>query len=87
MGLGGRGERSDHEPFCDLGIPYVFFWTPDTHCYHATCDTVEHVDIRHMAMIADVAASLVTQLATTDQDLAASRAKLGCGQPTSKPHT
>jgi hypothetical protein len=87
MGLGGRGERSDHAPFCDLGIPYVFFWTPDSRCYHATCDTVDNVDIHHMAEIAAVAGELVEKLANTDKDLAASRAKLGCGQPTSKPHT
>jgi hypothetical protein len=87
MGLGGRGERSDHEPFCALGIPYVFFWTPDSRCYHAPCDTVANVDFRHLAEIATVGSELVTGLANSDLDLAASRRKLGCiGRETRATH-
>lgn len=80
VGLGGRAERSDHEAFCKQGIPYVFFWTPDARCYHETCDTAANLDVAHMAQIAHLAGDLVTGLAETKTDLAASRDKLGCGQ-------
>ena len=80
VGLGGRAERSDHEAFCKQGIPYVFFWTPDTRCYHETCDTAANLDTQHMAQIAHLAGELVAGLADTKTDLAATRDKLGCGQ-------
>ena len=41
--LGALPEGSDFEPFCDLGIPYVFFWTPDDKCYHETCDVPDRI--------------------------------------------
>ncbi|HEV7559289.1 MAG TPA: M20/M25/M40 family metallo-hydrolase [Kofleriaceae bacterium] len=78
VGLGGRGADSDHEAFCKRGIPYVFFWTPDAACYHATCDTVDHVDLPHYAKIAALAGALVAELAETEVDLAAARRRLGC---------
>ena len=78
VGLGGRGADSDHEPFCKLGIPYVFFWTPDATCYHATCDTIDNIDLPHLVVIAKLAGELVAELAETDVDLAASRTRLGC---------
>ena len=78
VAVGGRAERSDHEAFCKAGIPYVFFWTPDDRCYHATCDTVERIDFPHMAQIAALASDLAQRLADTRLDLAASREKLGC---------
>ena len=80
VGLGGHAERSDHEAFCKQGIPYVFFWTPDARCYHETCDTTANLDVKHMAQIAQLAGDLVSGLADTKTDLAASRDKLGCGQ-------
>jgi hypothetical protein len=80
VGLGGRGVGSDHLPFCKLGIPYVFFWTPDGRCYHETCDTIANIDLPHMAQIATLAGRLVGELADSPLDLAASRKKLGCGQ-------
>jgi Zn-dependent M28 family amino/carboxypeptidase len=76
--LGGRAERSDHEAFCAQGIPYVFFWTPDTRCYHETCDTTANLDTAHLAQIAQLAGDLVAALGDTTTDLAASRTKLGC---------
>lgn len=78
VGLGGRGADSDHEPFCKLGIPYVFFWTPDASCYHATCDTIDNIDLPHLIAIAKLAGDLVAELAETDVDLKASRTRLGC---------
>ncbi len=80
VGLGGRASNSDHTPFCKLGIPYVFFWTPDKRCYHRACDTVDKIDLPRMADIAQLAGELAWSLAETEVDLAASRTKLGCGQ-------
>ncbi|HSN28750.1 MAG TPA: M20/M25/M40 family metallo-hydrolase [Kofleriaceae bacterium] len=78
VGIGGRAERSDHEAFCEHGVPYVFFWTPDARCYHETCDTPDKLDTAHMAQIAALAGDLVERLANSKLDLRASRAKLGC---------
>ena len=78
VGIGGRAERSDHEAFCEQGIPYVFFWTPDARCYHETCDTTDKLDTAHMAQIAALAGDLVERLADSKLDLLASRGKLGC---------
>jgi Zn-dependent M28 family amino/carboxypeptidase len=80
VGLGGRAARSDHSPFCKLGIPYVFFWTPDGKCYHEACDTADKLDLPRMADIAQLAGELAWTLAESDTDLAASRKQLGCGQ-------
>ncbi|HEU4613832.1 MAG TPA: M20/M25/M40 family metallo-hydrolase [Kofleriaceae bacterium] len=80
VGLGGRASRSDHTPFCARGIPYVFFWTPDARCYHEVCDTPARIDLPRMADIAALAGDLAWSLAQSEADLAASRARLGCGQ-------
>src|SRR5262249_7395680 len=66
--LGGRAARSDHEPFCKQGIPYVFFWTPDDRCYHEPCDAPGAIDRRHLAEIASLAGALSQRLASTEED-------------------
>lgn len=76
--IGGHSVRGDHHGFCQLDIPYVFFWTPDGRCYHQRCDTAERVDYPHLADIAAVAGALVERLADGDADLAAARARHGC---------
>lgn len=78
--LGGHGYRSDHEAFCQKGIPYTFFWTPDRRCYHEKCDKPSAIDLVHMADIAALAGDLTWNLAQSETDLLASRTKLGCGQ-------
>lgn len=78
VGIGGRARGSDYEPFCDVGIPYVFFWTPDAKCYHRTCDKAAAVDVPHMADIAALAGDLTWAMAETELDLAASKTKLRC---------
>jgi hypothetical protein len=62
IGLGGRGESSDHVTFCEHGIPYAFFWTSDT-CYHKPCDRADHIDYAHLPDILRSAAALVQALA------------------------
>jgi hypothetical protein len=79
VGLGGHSVRGDHLGFCKQGIPYVFFWTPDRRCYHERCDTADRLDYPRMADIAGLAGGLVQELADTEVDLAAARARSGCG--------
>ena len=79
VSIGGRARGSDFEPLCKLGVPYVFFWTPDARCYHQTCDTADRIDYPHMLDIAGLAGALTTEMADTEQDLAGLRAKYGCG--------
>jgi hypothetical protein len=78
VGLGGRARGSDHALFCARGVPYVFFWTPDTRCYHRACDTAANLDLPRMADIAALAGDLAIELADSALDLATSRATLGC---------
>lgn len=78
VGMGGRARGSDYEPFCNIGIPYVFFWTPDAKCYHGTCDKADKIDLAHMAQISNLAGDLVWAMSETDADLAASKTKLKC---------
>ncbi|CAN5917224.1 hypothetical protein BH11MYX3_BH11MYX3_06250 [soil metagenome] len=79
VGLGGKARGSDFEPFCKQRIPYVFFWTPDARCYHASCDTVERIDEKRMVDIASLAGDLTRAMADSDLDLAATQQRLGCG--------
>lgn len=79
VAAGGVARGSDYEPLCKQGVPYVFFWTPDPKCYHEACDTADRLDYRAMADIAALAGALTWEMANTDRDLAAARAKYGCG--------
>ena len=77
---GGAGSGSDHKPFCDRGIPYVFFWTPDDRCYHEPCDMPDRLDYATMSRITRLATDLTLALADGPTDLAAFRARKGCGR-------
>ncbi len=79
VSVGGKARGSDFQPFCTLGVPYTFFWTPDHRCYHEKCDTIERIDMPHLIDIAKLAGALVRDLGETELDLAALRAKRGCG--------
>jgi hypothetical protein len=81
LGIGGHSVRGDHFGFCKQGIPYVFLWTPDPKCYHETCDTADRIDYAGFAAITALAGGLVGGLADSATDLAAVRAKRGCGVP------
>jgi len=78
VALGGKARGSDFAPFCELGVPYVFFWTPDPRCYHERCDTADRVDVPHAVAIAALARDLAVSLATSSQDLLALRTRFGC---------
>ena len=78
VGTGGRGVGSDHEAFCQAGVPYVFFWTPDKRCYHARCDTIDQLDAAHLGEIAAFAGELTERLSAIPGDLAGSRTRRGC---------
>ncbi len=69
--LGDRGEASDHQTFCEHGIPYAFFWTEDD-CYHQACDTAPRIDYEHLASILRIASELTLGLAVAP-DLATAR--------------
>jgi hypothetical protein len=79
VSAGGKARGSDFAPFCALGVPYTFFWTPDHECYHERCDTLERIDMPHLIEIAKLAGALVHDLGDTELDLAGLRAKKGCG--------
>ena len=79
VSAGGKARGSDFEPFCKLGVPYTFFWTPDHRCYHEKCDTIDRIDLPRMVDIAKLAGELVRDLADTELDLAKLRATKGCG--------
>ncbi|CAN5172700.1 hypothetical protein BH11MYX1_BH11MYX1_22310 [soil metagenome] len=79
VSAGGKARGSDFQPFCTLGVPYTFFWTPDHRCYHEKCDTIERIDMPHLIQIAKLAGALVHDLGETGLDLAALRTKRGCG--------
>jgi hypothetical protein len=79
VAIGGRARGSDYEPYCKRGVPYVFFWTPDARCYHATCDTADRLDYPRMADIASLAGALALELADSPIDLLAARTRRGCG--------
>ena len=81
VGVGGHSERGDQLGFCEHGVPYAFFWTPDPRCYHETCDTADRIDGAHAAAIAHLAGDFVLALADSTADLAGARAH-GCGAPT-----
>jgi len=79
VSAGGKARGSDFQPFCALGVPYTFFWTPDHKCYHERCDTLDRIDWPHLIEIAKLAAALVHDLGDSELDLAGLRAKKGCG--------
>jgi Peptidase family M28 len=79
VAIGGHSVRGDQLGFCQQGIPYVFFWTPDAKCYHAACDTADRLDSSHMADITQLASALVQALADAKADLLKARQRIGCG--------
>ncbi|MBM4362822.1 MAG: M28 family peptidase [Deltaproteobacteria bacterium] len=61
IGLGERGESSDHVTFCENEIPYTFFWA-ENDCYHRPCDTPDAIDYDHLPDILRAGRDLVADL-------------------------
>jgi hypothetical protein len=80
VAIGGTARGSDFLPYCKLGVPYAFFWTPDPRCYHKLCDTADKLDYPRMVDIAALAGALTETLADSDDDLLAVRTQRKCGQ-------
>jgi Zn-dependent M28 family amino/carboxypeptidase len=55
-------ESSDHGPFAEAGIPYLYLGVEDHGDYHAPTDTFERIDRPFFRDVADLVASLVTQV-------------------------
>ena len=79
LGIGGTSDRGDQAGFCEHGIPYVFFWTPDPRCYHEKCDTADKLDYKHLSEIAQIAGDLTLALAGADDDLLKAKTRTACG--------
>jgi hypothetical protein len=63
--------RSDNASFCEQGVPYVFFWTPDPECYHQACDTVDRIDPHGLVAVTSLARDVTRAAADTHVDLSA----------------
>jgi aminopeptidase N len=79
LGQSGGG-WSDYDDFCEVGIPYIYFETWDTECYHQPCDDADRIDYVNLSTIARLASDIVTALADTDMDLVAARENVGCAE-------
>jgi Zn-dependent M28 family amino/carboxypeptidase len=55
-------DSSDHGPFAEVGIPYLYLGVEDHADYHAPTDTFERIDRPFYRDVADLVASLVTQV-------------------------
>ncbi len=73
VSLGEPGDESDHVPFCSVGIPHLFLWTPGGSCYHAACDTADRLDYGPMAEIGHLVTDVTRDLASSTSDLASVR--------------
>lgn len=61
------GSGSDHYHFALSQVPYVFFHTGISACYHATCDTVEKIYYPEYAKITRAIAHFMWTLSQSDQ--------------------
>ncbi len=77
VNLDEPGDSSDHISLCAVGVPGVFFHTPDAACYHKTCDRAEKIDYPHLSQAAALIAATVRQLSDAEHGLAEARAS-GC---------
>lgn len=69
LSFGDESSLSDNATFCSRGVPYLFFWTEDTECYHQTCDTSARVDYASLASIAPLVGAVSLELANSSSDL------------------
>ena len=57
------GDSSDQVSFAAVGVPGLFFHTPDSTCYHLPCDTAEKIDYPHLSRTAELITAVVESLA------------------------
>jgi acetylornithine deacetylase/succinyl-diaminopimelate desuccinylase-like protein len=62
------GSGSDHYHFALANVPYVFFHTGISACYHATCDTVEKIHYPQFLKITQAVARLMWKLSQESQN-------------------
>lgn len=70
VGLEDISDQSDNVVFCEVGVPYVFFWTSDHPCYHKKCDTADRIDGARLVDIAELVFDLADTLGRSTEDLA-----------------
>lgn len=69
VSLGGGSDLSDNYSFCSRGIPYIFFWTEDSECYHERCDRSDLIDYDALPEIAALSGAVSLDLASSQDDL------------------
>jgi hypothetical protein len=62
------GGGSDHYHFATNSVPYVFFHTGISACYHATCDTVEKIHYSDFTKITKLVARFMWKLSQDDSN-------------------
>ena len=62
-GLEDWTHSSDHGPFHDAGIPFVYFGVEDHQDYHEVTDTADRIDARFFSNVADM---IIEALRTSD---------------------
>jgi hypothetical protein len=80
LGIASPEGDSDYDPFCDLGIPYVYFETFDDPCWHEACDDADRIDAPHLAELSMILYDVVVGLANRSTDLLAVRDMIGCSR-------
>ena len=63
LDLDTEGDLSDQVTFADVGVPGLFFHTPDSECYHQPCDTADRIDYPHLSRTAELITAVVLELA------------------------
>jgi hypothetical protein len=64
---------SDHGPFADAGVPYLYLGVEDHPDYHAPTDTFERIDAGFYAHVADLTLALTRRLDSRLDEIAAHR--------------
>jgi hypothetical protein len=77
------GGGSDHYHFAVSQVPYVFFHTGLSPCYHATCDTADKIHYPEYTKITRAVAHFMWSIAQADQSPRSDfSAPTSCGSPT-----
>ncbi len=58
---------SDHQSFCEVGVPVLFFFTGLHNDYHRPTDDSDKIDYGGLTRITDMVCDVASQLSTTDE--------------------